>query len=261
MGFLTGVGIDPWLRAGGSPHHMADNEKGAKPDQKGPKPEAKEQKGDKKDAQKPTESKKTADYGADFRYLVRIVNTDLDGKKPFATALTYVPGVSHRLANVIAKETGIDPKARIGTLKDDQLEKVVEAIEGVQDLVPVWMLNRRKDIESGEDRHMVGSEITIMLREDLNRLKKIRSWRGHRHERKLPTRGQRTKNNGRFGGAVGVQRKDVAGAAPAEGAPAAGAPAAKAPSAAAGAAAKAAAAPAKPAAAGSGAKPLAGGKK
>src|SRR5437773_1675988 len=62
-------------------------------------------------------------------------------------------------------------------------------------------------------RYMVGSEITIMLREDLNRLKKIRSWRGHRHERKLPTRGQRTKNNGRFGGAVGVQRK-VEGAQP-----------------------------------------------
>jgi small subunit ribosomal protein S13 len=248
---------------------MADNEKGAKPEAKAPKPEAakehKSEKGDKgkddKKEKKVFETTKTADYGADFRYLVRIVNTDLDGKKPFATALTYVPGVSHRLANVIAKETGIDPKARIGTLKDDQLEKVVEAIEGVEDLVPVWMLNRRKDIESGEDRHMVGSEITIMLREDLNRLKKIRSWRGHRHERKLPTRGQRTKNNGRFGGAVGVQRKDVAGAAPAEGAaPAAGAPAAKAPSAAAGAQAKAAAAP-KPAA--GAAKPAApsGGKK
>jgi small subunit ribosomal protein S13 len=245
---------------------MADNEKGAKPEQKAPKPEAAKEKGDKgkegKQEKKVFETTKTADYGADFRYLVRIVNTDLDGKKPFATALTYVPGVSHRLANVIAKETGIDPKARIGTLKDDQLEKVVEAIEGVEDLVPVWMLNRRKDIESGEDRHMVGSEITIMLREDLNRLKKIRSWRGHRHERRLPTRGQRTKNNGRFGGAVGVQRKDAGQAAPDASSPAAGAPAAaKAPSAAAGAAAKAAAAPAKPAA--GAAKPAApsGGKK
>jgi small subunit ribosomal protein S13 len=243
---------------------MADNEKGAKPEQKAPKPEAKEHKSEKGGKEEKAEKKaftttKSADFGADFRYLVRIVNTDLDGKKPFAAALTYVPGVSHRLANVIAKETGIDPKTRIGTLKDDQLEKVVEAIEGVEDLVPTWMLNRRRDIESGEDRHMVGSEITIMLREDLNRLKKIRSWRGHRHERKLPTRGQRTKNNGRFGGAVGVQRKDAGQAAPDASSPAAGAPAAtKAPSAAAGAAAKAAAAP-KPAAAA--AKPAPGGKK
>lgn len=227
---------------------MADNEKGAKPDAKAPaKPEAakhdKPEKGGKEEKaeKKAFTTTKTDEYGADFRYLVRIVNTDLDGKKPFATALTYVPGVSHRLANVIAKETGIDPKERIGKLSEEQLAKVVEAIEGVEDIVPVWMLNRRKDIETGENRHMVGSEITIMLREDLNRLKKIRSWRGHRHERKLPTRGQRTKNNGRFGGAVGVQRKDVAGA-PAEGAPAAGAPAA----------------PAK--AGGGGAKPLGGAK-
>lgn len=231
---------------------MADNEKGAdkaKAESAKPegKPESKAQQGKDKSKDEKAEKKaftttKTDEYGADFRYLVRIVNTDLDGKKPFATALTYVPGVSHRLANVIAKETGIDPKERIGKLSEEQLAKVVEAIEGVEDIVPVWMLNRRKDIETGEDRHMVGSEITIMLREDLNRLKKIRSWRGHRHERKLPTRGQRTKNNGRFGGAVGVQRKDVAGA-PAEGAaPAAGAPAA----------------PAK--AGGGGAKPLGGAK-
>ena len=92
------------------------------------------------------------------------------------------------------------------------------------------MVNRRHDPESGEDRHMIGTEITIMLREDLNRLKKIRSWRGHRHEKKLPTRGQRTKNNGRFGSAVGVQRK-VEGqpAAGAAGAPAAGGAPAAAP--------------------------------
>jgi small subunit ribosomal protein S13 len=187
---------------------MADNPKPVKG-------EAKEAKEGKAAKAAPKPETKKQDFGPDFRYLVRIVNTDLDGKKPFATALSYVPGVSHRLANVIAKETGIDAKQRIGNLTDAQLEKVVEAIEGVEDLVPTWMLNRRKDIETGEDGHLVGTEITIMLREDLNRLKKIRSWRGHRHERKLPTRGQRTKNNGRFGGAVGVQRKDAAGAAPA----------------------------------------------
>jgi small subunit ribosomal protein S13 len=247
---------------------MADNEKGAKPegkDQKAPKPEAKEQKGG-KDAQKPTESKKSAEYGPDFRYLVRIINTDLDGKKPFATALTYVPGISHRLANVVARETGIDPKARIGNLTEEQLAQTVDAIENIDEMVPTWMLNRRKDIESGEDRHMVGSEITIMLREDLNRLKKIRSWRGHRHERKLPTRGQRTKNNGRFGGAVGVQRKvegaqptPEGGAAPAAAPKAAGGGGAKPLGGAKPAAAPAAAAGAKPAAAA--AKPAPGGKK
>lgn len=157
------------------------------------------------------------EFGPDFRHLVRLVNTDLDGKKSVATALAYVPGVGKRLAYIVAREANVDENQRIGDLKDAEIAAVNEAIETLDEVIPIWMQNRRKDPETGEDRHMVGSEITIMLREDLNRLKKIRSWRGHRHERKLPTRGQRTKNNGRFGSAVGVQRK-VEGQQPAAGA-------------------------------------------
>jgi small subunit ribosomal protein S13 len=211
----------------------------------------------------PPVTKKDENLGPDFRYLVRLVNTDLDGKRAVSVALTYVPGVSHRLAAVVARVAGVDPSERIGNLKDDEIAAVNEAIEALEDNIPIWMQNRRKDPESGEDRHMIGTEITIMLREDLNRLKKIRSWRGARHERKLPTRGQRTKANGRFGSAVGVQRKAEPGApaaatnapapAAAKGSGAKSLGGAKAPSAAAGAAAKAAAAPA--------AKPAAGGKK
>src|SRR5688572_23394816 len=123
---------------------MADNEKGADKAKAEPaKPEGKTepQKGKEKAKEEKAEKKaftttKTDEYGADFRYLVRIVNTDLDGKKPFATALTYVPGVSHRLANVIAKETGINPKERIGKLSDEQLATVVDATEGDEDLAP-----------------------------------------------------------------------------------------------------------------------------
>jgi small subunit ribosomal protein S13 len=190
--------------------------------------------------------KKDDQFGPDFRYLVRLVNTDLDGRKPVGVALTYVPGVSHRLAAIVARQAGVPLTERMGNLKDPQIEAVNKAIEGLTETLPVWMVNRRHDPESGDDMHLVGSEIQIYLREDLNNLKKIRSWRGHRHERKLPTRGQRTKNNGRFGSAVGVQRKDVAGAPPAEGA----APAAAAP--------KAGGGGAKPL---GGAKPPAGGKK
>lgn len=215
----------------------------------------------------PKQESKKQDFGPDFRYLVRIHNTDLDGKKPFATALTYVPGVSHRMAAIVARETGIPTSQRIGKLTEEQINLVAETITNIGDVVPTWMLNRRKDIETGEDDHLVGTEIQIMLREDLNRLKKIRSWRGHRHERKLPTRGQRTKANGRFGSAVGVQRKAEPGAAPEAAAAPAAAGAKAAPKAdtkpAAGAKPAApAAGAAKPAAPAAGAKPApAGGKK
>ena len=184
---------------------MADNEKGAKPEAaKGAKPEGTE-KGEKKDAPKP-ETKKV-DYGPDFRYLVRIHNTDLDGKKPYATALTYVPGVSHRMAAIVARETGIPASQRIGKLSEEQINKTAEAITALGEVVPDWMLNRRKDIETGEDGHLVGTEIPIMLREDLNRLKKIRTYRGLRHESGQKVRGQRSKSNGRTGLTLGVQKK------------------------------------------------------
>jgi small subunit ribosomal protein S13 len=98
---------------------------------------------------------------------------------------------------------------KVGNLSDAQIEKLVKALEEVADYVPEWLRNRQNDVETGEDLHLIGSEIDIQLREDLNRLKKIRSWRGVRHEKRLPVRGQRTKNNGRTGMTVGVQRKKV----------------------------------------------------
>ena len=155
--------------------------------------------------------KQKSDFGPDFRFLVRLHNTDLDGKKPVVVALSYVPGVSHRLARVVAANAKVPTTTLMGNLSDDQIAAVAQAIEDLRNTVPVWMRNRQNDYESGEDLHLVGTDIQITLREDLNRLKKIRSWRGHRHEKRLPTRGQRTKNNGRFGSAVGVQRKEAPG--------------------------------------------------
>jgi small subunit ribosomal protein S13 len=150
--------------------------------------------------------KKEAD---DFRYLVRLASTDLDGHKSLATGLATIKGVSHRLSVVIAAHAGIDRSMKVGNLSDAQIEKLVKALEEVADYVPEWLRNRQNDVETGEDLHLIGSEIDIQLREDLNRLKKIRSWRGVRHEKRLPVRGQRTKNNGRTGMTVGVQRKKV----------------------------------------------------
>lgn len=152
-------------------------------------------------------AKKEIAQKEDFRYLVRIVNTDLDGKRPVVAGLTYVKGISERLSRIIADQAGVPRNERLGNLTDAQLEALVQAIDGVEDLVPAWMRNRQNDPATGEDAHFVGTEVDIQLREDLNRLKKIRSWRGMRHERNMPVRGQRTRSNGRTGMTVGVQRK------------------------------------------------------
>eukprot|EP00019_Armaparvus_languidus_P002601 CAMPEP_0168595218 /NCGR_PEP_ID=MMETSP0420-20121227/9339_1 /TAXON_ID=498008 /ORGANISM="Pessonella sp." /LENGTH=79 /DNA_ID=CAMNT_0008631639 /DNA_START=238 /DNA_END=477 /DNA_ORIENTATION=- len=63
--------------------------------------------------------------------------------------------------------------------------------------IPVWMLNRRKDFTTGKNSHAYSNTLDTAIRDDLERLKKIRSHRGLRHYWGLKVRGQHTKSNGR----------------------------------------------------------------
>ena len=169
----------------------------------------------KKADEKPT--KKTVDE--DLRHIVRILNTDLAGKKQVHMALTGIKGVGRRCAKLFTDRAGVDPFATLGLLPDseiDKLKKVVE--EDANSILPSWMVNRRGDIETGTDIHVMGMDLNMTLREDLDLMKKMRSYKGIRHERGLRVRGQRTRSSGRTGAIVGVSRKAV---------PAAAAPAAK----------------------------------
>jgi len=76
--------------------------------------------------------------------------------------------------------------------------------------LPDFLVNRRKDFETGENSHLVTSKLDITKEFDIRRLKKIRSYRGLRHAFKHPTRGQRTRSHFRGKGkkkTIGVQKK------------------------------------------------------
>ncbi len=143
----------------------------------------------------------------ELRHLVRIMNTDLMGAKPVQYALTGLPGIGRRTAILIARGAGVSPTAILGYLPDEEVAKLDNSIEKFEDLVPNWMLNRQRDIATGQDKHLLGTDILLTFREDINTLKKIRAYRGLRHERGLKVRGQRTKSTGRRGSTVGVSRK------------------------------------------------------
>ena len=160
-----------------------------------------------KKEEKKDKSKKKVDRGKDFKYIVRLSNTDVDGEKNIVYGLTSIKGIGIHMATLIAYEIGIDRYTKIGDLKDSQIEKIQEVIDKVSTNAPNWMLNHRKDLETGEDIHLIGSEIDMRLRDEINILKKIRSYRGIRHERGLPARGQRTRANNRRGLALGVSKK------------------------------------------------------
>ncbi len=167
---------------------------------KQPKKEAKSD--DKKE-----KSVKKADHGEDFKYIVRIANTDINGEKNVIYGLTTIKGIGLHMASLITDKTGIDQFEKIGDLDDEKIEILQQAVESISENAPEWMLNHRKDLETGKNIHLVGSEIDMKLRDEVNIMKKIRSYRGIRHERGLPVRGQRTRANNRKGLALGVSKK------------------------------------------------------
>jgi small subunit ribosomal protein S13 len=160
----------------------------------------------KKEVKKEVKEKKP-DRGPDFKYIVRLANTDVDGEKNIVYGLKSIKGISVQMATLIADKTGIKRTMKMGDLSDKQVEKIQEIIDDISKSAPSWMLNHRKDYDTGDDIHLIGSDIDMRLRDEINILKKIRSYRGIRHERGLRVRGQRTRANNRSGLSLGVSKK------------------------------------------------------
>jgi len=155
------------------------------------------------------EEPETADEDAegedeDLRYFVRIGQTDLDGTKSVERSLTEMDGIGRRAARIIAEKAGVDRRATFGALDDDEIEGVVDLVEGYADEVPEWMANHRNDFFDGETTHEVGNDLELTRRQDINRMKMIDSYKGVRHKRGQKVRGQRTRSTGRTEGTIGV---------------------------------------------------------
>jgi len=146
-----------------------------------------------------------------IKYFVRIASTDLVGGKSIIMSLRKIKGVNFMLANAICSSAGIQKFKKTGTLSESEIKSIEEVLKDPLALgVPVWMLNRRHDYDTGEDKHIITSALDFTKEFDLRRLKKIKSNRGFRHAWRLPLRGQRTKSNFRSNKrktALGVKRK------------------------------------------------------
>jgi small subunit ribosomal protein S13 len=200
-----------------------------------------------------------------FRYIVRLAGADLDGTRATALAVTGVRGVGPRIAEVACHLAGVSPSEMIGNLPETAVDGLEQLLGDLPSRLPPWMVNHRYDPATGETHHFFGGDLETARRDDVNRMKMIRSYRGVRHERGQKVRGQRTRSNGRTGMAAGVIKKAAKEAAAAkgkEGGGGPGAPAAPATPAAAAAPAAGAKAAATPAAgAKTAAAPAAGKKK
>jgi small subunit ribosomal protein S13 len=119
--------------------------------------------------------------------MARIAGVNLPINKRAEIGLTYVFGVGRSTANEILKETGVDPNTQVKDLTEDEIIKLRDAVEN----------------------HEVEGDLRRERSQNIKRLQEIGSYRGLRHRRGLPVRGQRTKTNAR--GRKGPRRMSVAG--------------------------------------------------
>lgn len=145
---------------------------------------------------------------AEFKRIVRICGTDVDGSNKLVYGLAKIKGIGARLARVVTTAAGLDPEMRVGHLSDGDIKRLESiARDPASHGVPSWFVNRRKDRMTRDDGHLLGSDLVLQTKMDIDFLKKIGCRRGVRHSLGLKVRGQRTKTTGRRGVAVGVRRK------------------------------------------------------
>jgi small subunit ribosomal protein S13 len=108
--------------------------------------------------------------------MVRIAGVNLPPNKRVEIGLTYIFGIGRSLSNYILKKTGVNPDKKIRDLTNQEVEKIKEMIEG---------------------NYKVEGELRREIAANIRRLKEIGCYRGVRHAKHLPVRGQRTRTNSR----------------------------------------------------------------
>ncbi len=117
-----------------------------------------------------------------FQHILRVMNTNIDGQRQISYALTAIKGVGRRYAIVVCKKADVDLHKRAGELSEDEVEKIITVMTNPRQYkVPDWFLNRQKDIEDGKHTQLLSQQLDTKLREDLERMKKMRAHRGLRH--------------------------------------------------------------------------------
>jgi len=104
-----------------------------------------------------------------FRDIVRIRRANLDGAEKATYALTGIKGVGIRLASAIVERAGIDKETRLGFLSDSEVRKINHALENLaENGTPSWLFNGQRDRQTGEDLHLIGPDIDLQVKSDID---------------------------------------------------------------------------------------------
>jgi len=143
--------------------------------------------------------------------LIRILGTDIPGEMPIYAGLTRIKGISWAMSNATLLTLKIDKKRKVSSLNEKEIESITGFIKNPK--APEWLLNRRKDFETGVSKHLLTADLDYAKESDIRMMKKMKSYKGWRHALGQPVRGQRTKSHFRHGSSVGVAKSKEAKAA------------------------------------------------
>ncbi len=138
--------------------------------------------------------------------IIRIFDQDIPVNKNIYVGLTKIKGVSWAVSNAICVKLGLDKRMKVEELDKETITKIEKMLSNLE--IPDFLKNRKYDLETGENKHLLTTDLDITREFDIKRLKKIKSYRGIRHALGLPVRGQRTRSHfKRKKIAIGVQKK------------------------------------------------------
>ena len=108
----------------------------------------------------------------EFRLILRVLGADVDGTKKVPFGLSKIRGVGPNFAQAVVKVARISPEARIGSLSEAEISRLEDIIKDpAKHGIPARMFNRRKDIESGRDMHLVGPDLALRNKADIDLMK------------------------------------------------------------------------------------------
>jgi len=118
----------------------------------------------------------------EYNHIIRIIGNDIPGDKKVLVGLTQIRGVGYNFANAVLDSLKIDPNTNMGYLSDSQVQSIEQILnDPLSANFPTWFVNRRKDMETGNDRHLITSDIEFTVRNDVERERLTASWKGYRH--------------------------------------------------------------------------------
>lgn len=137
----------------------------------------------------------------DTLHMIRMFNTNIDGRLQIIKALGTVRGIGDRFAYCVIRKAGIESQRRAGELSKEEQEHLINIMTNpISFGIPEYFLNHQNDFNEGTTTHLISNQLDTNFRFLIERGRKTKHLRQCRLAEGLKVRGQRTKSNGRNGG-------------------------------------------------------------